>query len=59
VRVRVVDAVCYAAALPFLVRRFGVDAAGMALVAASAALAVGMFGLLLRRAARARRQKSA
>ena len=59
VRVRVVVALCYAAALPFLVRRFGVNAAGMALVAASAALAVGMFGLLLRRAARARRQKSA
>jgi O-antigen/teichoic acid export membrane protein len=49
VRVRVVVAAAYAAALPFLVRRFGLEAAGAALVAASAAIALGMLWLLLRR----------
>ncbi|CAN7217541.1 lipopolysaccharide biosynthesis protein [Phenylobacterium sp. LjRoot225] len=48
VRVRVVVAVAYAAALPWLVGRFGLEAAGAALVAASVAIALGMLGLLLR-----------
>jgi O-antigen/teichoic acid export membrane protein len=48
VRVRVVVAVAYAAALPFLVDRYGVEAAGAALVAASLAIALGMLWLLLR-----------
>ena len=54
VRVRVAVAAAYAAALPFLVRRFGVEAAGAALVAASVAIALGMLWLLLRQ-----RQKAA
>ncbi|WP_240609523.1 lipopolysaccharide biosynthesis protein [Phenylobacterium deserti] len=52
VRVRVVVAVCYAIALPPLVRRFGVEAAGASLLAASIALALGMLVLVLRRRGR-------
>jgi O-antigen/teichoic acid export membrane protein len=48
VRVRVVVAAAYAAALPWLVRQYGLEAAGAALVAASVAIALGMLGLLLR-----------
>jgi O-antigen/teichoic acid export membrane protein len=48
VRVRVVVAVAYAVTLPFLVRRYGVEAAGAALVASSVAIALGMLWLLLR-----------
>jgi O-antigen/teichoic acid export membrane protein len=55
VRVRVVVAAVYAAALPWLVGRYGLEAAGAALVAASVAIALGMLGLLLR----SRSQKAA
>jgi O-antigen/teichoic acid export membrane protein len=48
VRVRVVVAVAYAIALPWLVRNFGLEAAGAALVVASVAIALGMLWLLLR-----------
>ena len=48
VKVRVVVAAAYAAVLPFLVRRFGLEAAGVGLVVASAAIALGMLWLLLR-----------
>jgi O-antigen/teichoic acid export membrane protein len=59
VRVRIVVAAAYAAALPFLVRQYGLEAAGAALVAASAAIAVGMLWLLLRQRPQAQRQKAA
>lgn len=59
VRVRVVVAVAYAAALPFLVRHYGVAAAGAALVAASVAIALGMLWLLLKQRSPARPQKAA
>jgi O-antigen/teichoic acid export membrane protein len=48
VRVRMLVAVAYALILPLLVRRFGMEGAGAGLVAASAAMAAGMFGLLRR-----------
>jgi O-antigen/teichoic acid export membrane protein len=56
VKIRVVVAVAYAAALPFLVEWGGLYAAGGGLVATSIAIAGGMFWLLLRQrpAARAR-----
>lgn len=47
--VRMVVAAAYALILPLLVRRFGMEGAGAGLVAASAAMAAGMFGLLRRR----------
>jgi O-antigen/teichoic acid export membrane protein len=60
VRVRVVVAVAYAAALPFLVERYGVEAAGAALVVSSVAIALGMLWLLLRQRSRAgQRHKAA
>ena len=59
VRVRVVVAVAYAVALPFLVRNYGVEAAGAALVAASLAIAIGMLWLLLSQRPQAQRQKAA
>ncbi|HKR89701.1 MAG TPA: lipopolysaccharide biosynthesis protein [Phenylobacterium sp.] len=59
VRVRVVVAAAYAAALPFLVRRFGVEAAGAALVASSLAIALGMLWLLLRQRSQADRYNAA
>ena len=59
VRVRVVVAVAYAAALPFLVRHYGVAAAGAALVAASVAIALGMLWLLLKQRSPAPSQKAA
>jgi O-antigen/teichoic acid export membrane protein len=49
VRVRIVVSVCYLAALPLIVQHFGLIGAGVALVCAAAALAVGMLGMLLRR----------
>jgi hypothetical protein len=58
--VRVVVAVAYAAALPFLVERYGVEAAGAALVVSSVAIALGMLWLLLRQRSRAgQRHKAA
>lgn len=59
VRVRVVVAAAYAATLPFLIRRFGVEAAGAALVASSVAIALGMLWLLLRRRSQPQRHKAA
>jgi O-antigen/teichoic acid export membrane protein len=59
VRVRVVVAAAYAAALPFLVRNYGVEAAGAALVAASVAIALGMLWLLLKQRPSAQQQKAA
>jgi O-antigen/teichoic acid export membrane protein len=48
VRVRIVVSICYLAALPFIVQRFGLVGAGAALVCAALALALGMLGFLLR-----------
>jgi len=59
VRVRVVVAAAYAATLPFLVRSYGLEAAGAALVASSVAIGLGMLWLLLRRRPQADRQDAA
>jgi O-antigen/teichoic acid export membrane protein len=59
VRVRVVVAAAYAATLPFLVRSYGLEAAGAALVASSVAIGLGMLWLLLRRRPHAERQDAA
>ena len=59
VRIRVVVAAAYAASLPILAPRFGLEAAGAGLVAATAAMALGLLWLLLRRRAAPQRQKAA
>jgi O-antigen/teichoic acid export membrane protein len=57
--VRVSVAAGYVAVLPLLVGRFGLHAAGAALVASSAAIALGMFWLLQRERQDSRAQKAA
>jgi len=58
VRIRVAAAAIFIAALPFLVHAFGLQGVGAGLVAATAAMAVGMLVLLLRRRGRSKAQKA-